>query len=191
MGTGINAFVITLATASAFTGINFGITGSIPFYKMPPALVAVRRSACRRPALSSRRAADRRGVARPVLRPHRAGASPPRLRRQPARGGTVGHIARARRRHRPHALRPARAGGAVLAVARLGSAQPTIGADWLLLSFAAPIIGGAALTGGYISVLGTMFVVFSSASSERHGVGQGRPLLGPFALGASSSPPSA
>jgi ribose transport system permease protein len=49
---------------------------------------------------------------------------------------------------------------AVLAVAQLGSAQPTIGADWLLLSFAAPIIGGAALTGGHISVLGTMFAVF-------------------------------
>ena len=48
---------------------------------------------------------------------------------------------------------------AVLAVAQLGSAQPTIGADWLLLSFAAPIIGGAALTGGHISVLGTMFAV--------------------------------
>jgi ribose transport system permease protein len=38
--TGVNAFIITLATASAFTGINFGLTGSIPFYKMPPALVA-------------------------------------------------------------------------------------------------------------------------------------------------------
>jgi ribose transport system permease protein len=48
---------------------------------------------------------------------------------------------------------------AVLAVAQLGSAQPTIGADWLLLSFAAPIIGGAALTGGYISMLGTMFAI--------------------------------
>ena len=47
----------------------------------------------------------------------------------------------------------------MLAVAQLGSAQPTIGADWLLLSFAAPIIGGAALTGGYISVLGTMLAV--------------------------------
>jgi ribose transport system permease protein len=38
--TGINGFIITLATASAFTGINFGLTESIPFYKMPPALVA-------------------------------------------------------------------------------------------------------------------------------------------------------
>jgi ribose transport system permease protein len=55
---------------------------------------------------------------------------------------------------------------AILAVAQLGSAQPTIGADWLLLSFAAPIIGGAALTGGYISVLGTMFAVVLIALIE-------------------------
>ena len=55
---------------------------------------------------------------------------------------------------------------AVLAVAQLGSAQPTIGADWLLLSFAAPIIGGAALTGGYVSVLGTMFAVLLIALIE-------------------------
>ena len=55
---------------------------------------------------------------------------------------------------------------AVLAVAQLGSAQPTIGADWLLLSFAAPIIGGAALTGGYLSVLGTMFAVVLIALIE-------------------------
>ena len=38
--TGINGFIITLATASAFTGINLGITESIPFYDMPATLVA-------------------------------------------------------------------------------------------------------------------------------------------------------
>jgi ribose transport system permease protein len=44
---------------------------------------------------------------------------------------------------------------AVLGTAQLGSAQPTIGADWVLTSFAIPIIGGTALTGGYVSVAGT------------------------------------
>ena len=73
---------------------------------------------------------------------------------------------------------------AVLAVAQLGSAQPTIGADWLLLSFAAPIIGGAALTGGYISVLGTMFAVVLIALIENgDGAGKGRPVLGPVPAG--------
>jgi len=39
-------------------------------------------------------------------------------------------------------------------VGRLGSATPDIGADWILISFAVPIIGGTALTGGKISVVG-------------------------------------
>jgi ribose transport system permease protein len=43
----------------------------------------------------------------------------------------------------------------ILATARLQQAQPTTGADWLILSFAAPIIGGAALAGGHVSILGT------------------------------------
>src|ERR1700756_1008628 len=38
--TGINGFIITLATASAFTGLNLGITESIPFYNLPPLFVA-------------------------------------------------------------------------------------------------------------------------------------------------------
>ena len=37
--TGINGFIITLATASAFAGINLGVTESIPFYQMPTSLV--------------------------------------------------------------------------------------------------------------------------------------------------------
>jgi ribose transport system permease protein len=36
----------------------------------------------------------------------------------------------------------------------------SIGGDWLLPSFAAPIIGGAALAGGAVSVLGTILAAF-------------------------------
>ena len=43
----------------------------------------------------------------------------------------------------------------VMLVARLQIGQPSIGDDWLILSFAAPIIGGAVLTGGRVSVAGT------------------------------------
>ena len=35
------------------------------------------------------------------------------------------------------------------------SRQPTIGDEWLIASFAAPVIGGAVLTGGHLSVVGT------------------------------------
>ena len=36
---GINGFIITLATLSIFKGLNLGVTKSIPFYQMPEALV--------------------------------------------------------------------------------------------------------------------------------------------------------
>jgi ribose transport system permease protein len=44
----------------------------------------------------------------------------------------------------------------VMMLARLASGQPTVGVVWLLPSFAAPILGGAALTGGAGSALGTL-----------------------------------
>ena len=157
--TGVNAFIITLATASSFTGINFGITGSIPFYKMPVSLVAF---------------GDRHLGAMPYLLVAPLivalllgvffSRAPPG-RRLLAFGGNpqaaeLSGISRERVVVSAHVLSGLlAAAAAVLAVAQLGSAQPTIGADWLLLSFAAPIIGGAALAGGHISVLGTMFAV--------------------------------
>ena len=45
--------------------------------------------------------------------------------------------------------------GGMLVVARLQIGQPTIGDDWLIISFAAPVIGGAILAGGHVSVIGT------------------------------------
>ena len=83
--TGINGFIITLATASAFTGINLGITESIPFYKMPPALVAFGEGRIGAFPLPPRRAAHRGGAPRRLLLPHRARPAAPRLWRQRAR----------------------------------------------------------------------------------------------------------
>lgn len=47
----------------------------------------------------------------------------------------------------------------VLWISRMGSAQPSTGTDWLIVSFAVAIIGGTALTGGEFSALG----IFASA----------------------------
>ena len=44
----------------------------------------------------------------------------------------------------------------ILLMARLGQAQPTIGQNWLLTSCAVPIIGGVALSGGSIAIMGTV-----------------------------------
>ena len=39
-------------------------------------------------------------------------------------------------------------------ITRVGSAQPSTGSDWLIISFAVAIIGGTSLAGGEISALG-------------------------------------
>lgn len=157
--TGINGFIITLATGSAFTGINLGITEAIPFYHLPPAFVAF-------------------GVARSGVFPYLLVA--PLLvtvvlfvflrRSVPGRqllavGGNA-HAAELSGISLPRTVITAHtlsgllaAIAGVLAVAQLGSAQPTIGSNWLIISFAAPIIGGASLQGGYISVTGTFIAV--------------------------------
>jgi len=44
----------------------------------------------------------------------------------------------------------------LMMLARLGSAQPTVGVIWLLPSFPAPILGGTAMSGGVGSTLGTL-----------------------------------
>ncbi|MCB1501907.1 MAG: ABC transporter permease [Bauldia sp.] len=164
--TGINGFIITLATASAFTGINLGITESIPFYNMPATLVAFgeqRFYAFPYLLIAPLIVAAVLGVFFARTVPGRQllafGGNPTAARLSGISSERVIVLA--------HVLSGTLAAiAAVLAVAQLGSAQPTIGTDWLLLSFAAPIIGGAALTGGYISVLGTMFAVVLIALIE-------------------------
>jgi len=44
---------------------------------------------------------------------------------------------------------------AVLTISKLGAAQTSIGSTWLLVSFAAPILGGTLLSGGKVSIVGT------------------------------------
>jgi ribose transport system permease protein len=50
--------------------------------------------------------------------------------------------------------------GGFLWVSRLGSAQPSIGSDWLIISFAVAIIGGTSLKGGQFSAVGIVASAF-------------------------------
>lgn len=157
--TGINGFIITLATASAFTGINLGITESIPFYNLPAAFVAFG---------TERFFAIPYLLIPPVIVALLLGLFLARTvpGRQLLAVGANPHAAELSGipRERIIVLAHTMSGllsavAAVLAVAQLGSAQPTIGADWLIMSFAAPIIAGAALTGGHVSVASTALAV--------------------------------
>lgn len=49
---------------------------------------------------------------------------------------------------------------AIVTVASLENVNKSVGGDWLLPSFAAPIIGGVVLTGGTVSVTGTVLAAF-------------------------------
>lgn len=157
--TGINGFIVTLATGSAFAGINSGITKAIPFYNLPPDFVAF-------------------GNGRFGLFPYLLIVplivtvvlvvffSRTRQGRYLLAVGGNSHAAQLSGISVPRAIITAHlisglsaAAAGVLAVAQLGSAQPTIGSDWLVISFAAPIIGGASLAGGSISIVGTVIAV--------------------------------
>ena len=154
--TGISAFVITLATLSVFKGVNLGITEAQPFYDVPDIVKWLGNATVLGPipwlvipfaigAVLLWYLLFRLPLGRSILavggNAHAAelsGISVPRI-------VIVAHAI--------SGLLAAMAG--ILLVARLQIGQPSIGDDWLILSFAAPIIGGAILTGGRVSVGGT------------------------------------
>ncbi|MCO5220794.1 MAG: ABC transporter permease [Thermomicrobiales bacterium] len=153
--TGINGFIITLATASAFTGVTIGLNDAKPWYNLPKrfvefgqgrigpfpyiAIVTIivgillwvlfERTLLGRQILAvggNQRAAELSGI--PVDRI---------LVIVFVLSAILSSIA------------------GIILMARLGSAQPSIGSDWLLPSFAIPIVAGIALSGGSAPVINT------------------------------------
>jgi len=154
--TGISAFIITLATLSVYKGINLGITEAQPFYQIPETVKWLGNATLIGPIPWLVVPFVLCGVALWYL-----------LFRLPlgrsilAVGGNA-HAAELSGISVPRVVIVAHALSGFLAamagimlVARLQLGQPSIGDDWLILSFAAPIIGGAVLTGGRVSVGGT------------------------------------
>ncbi|WP_158814776.1 ABC transporter permease [Methylocapsa sp. S129] len=157
---GISAFVITLATLAAYKGVNLGLTQAQPLYDIPAVVKAVGTASISGPV--------------PVLLIPAAIAvvfvwclfDRIPLGRQILAVGANQHAARlagisvSRAVIATHALSGLLAGAAgMMAVARLQVGQPTIGDDWLIPSFTAPVIGGAILSGGYVSVAGAVWGV--------------------------------
>lgn len=158
--TGISAFVITLASLSVYKGVNLGITEAQPFYKIPDVVKGLGNDTFLHPlpwliipcvlaALLLWYLLNRLPLGRSILavggNEHAAELSGISVRR-------VVIVA-----HAISGLLAASAG--IMLVGRLQLGQPTIGDDWLILSFAAPVIGGAILSGGHVSVAGTLLGV--------------------------------
>ncbi|WP_321991259.1 ABC transporter permease [Marispirochaeta aestuarii] len=156
--TGIHAFIITLGTSSVFLGLNYGLTKAEPFSTVPDAFDLIGRG----------RIFDVIPFLFPVMiivavalwfmyRHTVIG------RRILAVGGNedaavLSGIDSKKIKILVHTLSGLIAGLAgVLFVGRLGAAHPTIGQNWLLISFAIPVIGGTTLEGGTTSIPGVVF----------------------------------
>jgi ribose transport system permease protein len=158
--TGISAFIITLAGLQIFKGINLGITEAQPFYGVPQSVRDFGNLSMIGPipwlvvpmvfaSLGMWYLLNHLRIGRYILaignNPHAAELSGINQR------ATITWA---------HAISGLLAAiGGIMLVAKLQIGQPTIGDDWLISSFAAPVIGGAALSGGHVSVLGTFFGV--------------------------------
>ena len=159
VATGINSFIITLATSIMYLGINLGITQGTPFYGLPAEVKSfgqARTGAFPHLGIATVLVTiflaiflNRTVLGRQIL------AAGGNLKAAQLSGLPVTQAALA-----AHGISGGLAGIAgMLLMARLGSAQPTIGTDWVLASFAGPIIGGAVLSGGSVSVAGTTLAV--------------------------------
>ncbi len=152
---------MTIATASIFLGLNLGITQAQPFYKIPAAYTAHRPGAlavCAHgwPSITVlviilmaiflyRMIAGRQLLA--------VGGN--------ANAAETSGIPVKRMVILAHVISGVLAAIAgMLWSAQLGSAQPMIGQTWMLPSFAVPIIGGVALSGGSVSLRGTVLAAF-------------------------------
>jgi len=158
--TRINGFIVTLATMTIIEGLRYGVNGPDTFQGYSPGLRDFgRASVLGLPVvfLAALAVAALVGVffARTV-----AG------RQLLATGGSpfaarLSGISNDRSIIVAHGLSGLLAGvAAIITVAASGSVNSSIGDDLLLPSFAAPIIGGVALTGGVVSVVGTCLAAF-------------------------------
>jgi ribose transport system permease protein len=158
--TGINSFIVTLGMGSVITGLVFILTKAEAFRELPPAYTAFgkyRLVEIEWLALSPLFiiALVATGA---IFLLYRGTVSGRRMlatgaNERAARLSGVPVAAVVRGTHALSGFLAAMAG--IMLISRLGSALPSVGEDWLLASFAAPIVGGTLLSGGAVSVVGT------------------------------------
>jgi ribose transport system permease protein len=172
--TGISSFIITLATSSIFTGIMLIVTKADSFDSLPKSfltfsrqrtlglalsplfwimvLIAItlwlvyNRTALGREILAvgaNRRAAQMSGLNQRTI-----------LMKTHVLSALLAGVAGIMTAHVLSALLAGVAG--IMTAAMLADAVPIIGSEWLMGSFAANAVGGTAITGGAVSVFGTV-----------------------------------
>lgn len=155
--TGVNSFIVTLASASLFSGGMLIFTKGVPLNGLPATFGAFGRSGIG-PVPSLAIVALVIGAALYVLFKHTVLGRQVLAVGANARTAEMSGIPVGRITIFVHVLSGALAGAAALMLtSRLSAAMPAVaGDDWLLPSFLAPVIGGTALAGGMVSVIGTI-----------------------------------
>jgi ribose transport system permease protein len=158
--TRINGFIVTLATSSIIDGLRYGVHGTSTYQGYSPDLVRFGQGSTLGVPNAFLIAAVVAALVAVFF--HRISAG----RKLLATGGNplaarLSGISNDRSIVLAHTISGLLAGIAGVVVAALsGSVNASIGDDLLLPSFAAPIIGGVALAGGAVSVLGTCLAAF-------------------------------
>ena len=154
--TRINGFIVTLATMTILTGLQYEIVGTSTISDYSPGLRALGRAAVFHIPVIFLVAVAVAVALAVFLRRAIWG------RRLLASGGNplaarLSGISNDRAIILAHCLSGLLIGvAAVVTLASAPGVNQSIGGDWLLASFAAPIIGGVALSGGAVSVTGTV-----------------------------------
>ena len=153
--TGINAFIVTLALAAAYFGAMLGLSRGESYNRLPTEFVALGRASVFGIPFLLLVSLGVAVVVTVFFRQTIAGRKLLATGANP-RTALMSGVATNRVIVAAHVMSGGLAGvAAVMLVARLGSAQPSLGAEWLLPSFAAPVLGGTLLTGGRVLVGGS------------------------------------
>jgi ribose transport system permease protein len=145
---GLSGFIVTLASGTVFVGIAYGVTSAIPFSDISPLLVQLGQgrilffSYLLIPAIVMTAAVGAAFRWLPIGRSLLAVGG----NREAA---LLSGISRGQAIVVAHAVSGLLAAiAAVMYIGVLHSATPATGGDWLIISFAVPIIGGTSLIGG-------------------------------------------
>ena len=155
---GVNAFIVTLASANLFSGAMLILTRATPINGLPPEVGAIGR--LRLFGLVSPLLLVALAIGAGLLVFYRYSVAG----KQMLAAGANARAAMMSGLPVDHSIVLSHVMSGVLAavaglmvVARVGAAMPAVGGeDWLLPSFLGPVLGGTALAGGFVSVVGTL-----------------------------------
>jgi len=155
--TGINPFIITLSLSSIYLGLTIGLTRGVLYQKLPEAFKLIGKANLLGIPLLFYIALIISALLYVLMRKTvlgrqllATGANPRAAKISGIEVDKIIIIA--------HTLSGLLAGIAgILQVSRMGVGQASIGAEWMMISFAAPVLGGTILSGGKVNVIGTIF----------------------------------